>query len=135
MPAESSPQRGEGRVRGSPLLVQDHALPEDEAAACYIDAFEKLRDPSQNQAFSESEWIGMFCAARLAVENTEQIVKRHEYQPWLERQACTPQVVAQFVQMVEKATEAVIEWMQPNGFGTRGAWFVNHHILIVGRLG
>jgi hypothetical protein len=70
----------------------------------------------------------------LAVEHTEQIVKRHEIQPWAERQACTPQVVAQLVQMVENASEAVIEWMQPSDFGTPGAWFVNHHILIAGRL-
>lgn len=119
---------------GGTLLVQDHALPEDEAAARYIDAFERMRDPSHNRAFSESEWIGMFYAAGLTVEHTEQIVKRHEFQPWAERQACTPLVVAQLVQMVEKAPKAVIEWMQPNDFGTPEAWFVNHHILIAGRL-
>lgn len=119
---------------GGMLLVQDHALPEDEAAARYIDAFERMRDPSHNRAFSESEWVGMFCAAGLAVEHTEQIVKRHEFKPWVEQQACTPQVVAQLVQTIEKAPKAVIEWMQPNDFGTPGAWFVNHHILIAGRL-
>jgi ubiquinone/menaquinone biosynthesis C-methylase UbiE len=117
------------------LLVQDHALPEDDAAARYIDAFERLRDPSHNRAFSESEWGRMLQDAGLTLEHTEQIVKRHEFQFWTEMQACTPQVVAQLVQMVEKAPEAVIEWMQPNGFGTPGAWFVNHHILIAGRLG
>ena len=120
---------------GGTLLVQELALPEDEAAAHYIDAFERLRDPSHNRAFSESEWIRMFCAAGLAVEHNEQIVKRHEFQSWAERQACTSQVVAQLAQMVEKAPEAVIEWMQPNDFGTPGAWFINHHILIAGRLG
>jgi ubiquinone/menaquinone biosynthesis C-methylase UbiE len=119
---------------GGILLVQELALPEDGAAARYIDAFERLRDPSHNRAFSESEWVRMLQDAGLAVEHTEQIVKRHEIQPWAERQACTPQVVAQLVQMVENASEAVIEWMQPSDFGTPGAWFVNHHILIAGRL-
>ena len=119
---------------GGMLLVQDHALPEDDAAARYIDAFERLRDPSHNRAFSESEWVRMLQDAGLAVEHTEKIVKRHEFRPWSERQACTPQVVAQLVQMVENAPEAVIEWMQPIDFGTPGAWFVNHHILIAGRL-
>ena len=117
------------------LLVQELALPEDGAAARYIDAFERLRDPSHNRAFSESEWVEMFRAAGLTVEHIEKIVKRHEFQPWAERQACSQQVVAQLVQMVAEAPEAVIEWMQPNGFGTPGAWFVNHHILIAGRLG
>ena len=119
---------------GGTLLVQDHALPEDGAAARYIDTFERLRDPSHNRAFSESEWVEMYRAAGLTVELTEQIVKRHEFQPWAERQACMPQAVAQLVQMVAEAPDAVIEWMQPNGFGTPGAWFVNHHILIAGRL-
>jgi len=119
---------------GGRLLVQDHALPEDGAAARYIDAFERLRDPSHNRAFSESEWVEMFRAAVLTVEHTEQSMKRHEFQPWAERQACTPQVVAQLVQMVENAPEAVIDWMQPNDFGTPEAWFVNQHILIAGRL-
>jgi ubiquinone/menaquinone biosynthesis C-methylase UbiE len=119
---------------GGRLLVQDHALPEDGAAARYIDTFERLRDPSHNRAFSESEWVRMLQGAGLAVEHTEKIVKRHEFQSWVERQACTPQVVAQLVQMVERAPKAVVEWMQPNDFGTPGAWFVNHHILIAGRL-
>ncbi len=49
---------------GGVLLVQDHLVPDDVAAARYIEAYEKLRDPSHNQAFAEAEWRAMFAHVR-----------------------------------------------------------------------
>ena len=118
---------------GGLLLVQDHVLPEDEQTARYVDAFEKLRDSSHHRAFAETEWVEMFRAAGLKVEHTEQILKRHEFLPWAERQGCTPETIERLANMVEQATAGVIEWMQPQDFGTPAATFVNHHIIIAGR--
>jgi ubiquinone/menaquinone biosynthesis C-methylase UbiE len=118
---------------GGLLLVQDHVLPEDAQAARYIDAFERLRDPSHHRAYTTNEWVGMFQAAGLKVEGAEQIVKRHEFVPWAERQSCTRQVIERLTGMVEQATEAVAAWMQPRGFGTPGATFASRHIIISGR--
>jgi ubiquinone/menaquinone biosynthesis C-methylase UbiE len=120
---------------GGLFLVQDHAMPEDEQAARYVDAFEKLRDPSHNRGFSETEWIEMFQAAGLAVEHTEQIVKKHRLLPWAERQGCTQDIINRLVLMVEEAPDRVTAWMQPRDFGTPGAEFVNHHVIIAGRKG
>jgi ubiquinone/menaquinone biosynthesis C-methylase UbiE len=118
---------------GGLLLVQDHALPEDEKAARYIDSLERVRDPSHRRAFSESEWVSMFRTAGLGVEHTEQITKAHRLVPWAERQGCTPQVVQKLVTMVEDAPDAVLAWMQPSDFGTPNARFINHHLIIAGR--
>lgn len=118
---------------GGLLLVQDHVLPEDEHTARYVDTFEKLRDPSHHRAFAESEWVEMFRATGLKVERTEQILKRHEFLSWAERQSCTPETIERLANMVEQATAAVIEWMQPQDFETPKATFVNHHIIIAGR--
>jgi ubiquinone/menaquinone biosynthesis C-methylase UbiE len=115
------------------LLVQDHVLPEDEAAARYIDAFERLRDPSHHRAYAESEWEAMFQAAGLRVEQAEQILKRHQFLPWAERQGCTPDIIGRLVEVVEQASGPVAEWMQPRDFGTPQATFVDHHIIIAGR--
>jgi ubiquinone/menaquinone biosynthesis C-methylase UbiE len=82
---------------GGLLLVQDHMLPEDKAAAYHVDAFEQLRDPSHNHAFSEAEWIVMFEAAGLEVEHTERIVKRHNFLAWARRQACTAETTERLV--------------------------------------
>jgi ubiquinone/menaquinone biosynthesis C-methylase UbiE len=118
---------------GGLLLVQDHVLPEDGETARYVDAFEKLRDPSHNRAYSESEWATMIRMAGLKVEHTEQIIKRHDFLPWANRQGCTPQTIKRLSEMVLSAPAPVVEWMQPQGFGTPDATFVNHHILVSGR--
>jgi ubiquinone/menaquinone biosynthesis C-methylase UbiE len=118
---------------GGLLLVQDHVLPEDEQAARYVDAFEKLRDPSHNRAYAQTEWVDMFRAAGLKVEHTEQIIKRHAFMPWAERQGCTPETIECLVSMVEQAPHAVSEWMQPRHLRTAEATFANHHIIIAGR--
>jgi ubiquinone/menaquinone biosynthesis C-methylase UbiE len=115
------------------LLAQDHLLPEDKDAARYVDAFERLRDPSHNRGYAESEWVAMFEVAGLKVERVETLVKRHEFLPWAERQACTPQVIEQLTKLVERAPQAVLDWMQPREFGTPGATFANHHLIIAGR--
>jgi ubiquinone/menaquinone biosynthesis C-methylase UbiE len=118
---------------GGLLLVQDHVLPDDEEAARAVDDFERLRDPSHNRAFDEGEWRGMFEDAGLRVEHTEQIVKRHAFLEWAQRQGCTPEVVEQLIAMMQQASEITVEWMQPQDWSTPEAAFANHHIVIAGR--
>jgi ubiquinone/menaquinone biosynthesis C-methylase UbiE len=118
---------------GGVLLVQDHVLPDDEEAARGVDAFERLRDPSHNRAFDADEWQGMFEDAGLSVEHAEQIVKRHEFIPWAERQGRTPETIEQLIEMMQQAPAIAVEWMQPQDWGTPEATFVNHHIIIAGR--
>ncbi|MBM3237671.1 class I SAM-dependent methyltransferase [Candidatus Poribacteria bacterium] len=118
---------------GGLLLVQDHVSPEDEQCAQYVNVFQKRRDASHNQSYSALAWIFMFQAAGLKVEQTEPIVKRNDFLPWAERQGCTPEVIQQLVSMVEEAPPSVVEWMQPQDFGTPKATFCDHHIIIAGR--
>jgi ubiquinone/menaquinone biosynthesis C-methylase UbiE len=122
-----------GLRAGGLLLVQDHVLPYDEEAARAVDDFERLRDPSHNRAFNELEWRGMFGETGLAVTYTEQIVKRHAFLDWVQRQGCTPEVVEQLVEMMQQAPAIAAEWMQPQDWGTPEATFANHHIIIAGR--
>ncbi len=118
---------------GGLLLVQDPLVPEDEEAARYVNAFERLRDPSHNRAFSRSAWMGFFRTAGLQVEAADQIIKRHAFIAWAERQRCSPEVVARLVEMVETADGPVREWLRPQHWGTPEAEFVNPHIIIAGR--
>lgn len=118
---------------GGLLLVQDHVLPEDAEAARYVDAVEKLRDPSHHRAFNKSEWVEMFRAANLNVEQTEHIVKRHDFLPWVERQGCAPEVIAEVERMIVAAPPLAAEWLQAENMGTPQASFANHHLIIAGR--
>jgi ubiquinone/menaquinone biosynthesis C-methylase UbiE len=118
---------------GGLLLVQDHLLPEAAAAAEYLEEFERLRDPSHHQAFSQAGWIGMYQAAGLAIEHTERVGKRHQFVPWVERQGCPPEVVARLEELLRLAPPAAADWMQPQQVGTPEASFANQHLIILGR--
>lgn len=116
------------------LLIQDHVLPEGDAAAQYIDDFERLRDPSHNRAYTEAEWREMFRETGLNPEHTEEVLKRHHLIPWANRQDCTPETIDGLFSLLRQAPAAVIEWMQPGKItDSPDATFVNHHIIIAGR--
>jgi ubiquinone/menaquinone biosynthesis C-methylase UbiE len=114
------------------LLVQDHRLPHDDGAARYIDAWERLRDPSHNRAFSREEWKRMFDRAGLQVYALEEINKQHSFIEWTQRQGCTRAIVGQLVADLRAAPAAVLAWMEPHSLDRPEASFVNRHILIAG---
>lgn len=118
---------------GGRLVVQDHVLPDDKRAAAYIEAFERLRDPSHNRALDEYEWKGTFLDAGLEVEHTERIERRAELVTWAERQGCTPYVVERLQILLVQAPQAVAEFIHPRCAGTPDASFNHVHILISGR--
>jgi ubiquinone/menaquinone biosynthesis C-methylase UbiE len=115
------------------LLVQDHVSSEDEQCANYVEEFERLRDPSHNLAYSESAWAGMFQYAGLKVEYTEHFIKKLQFFTWAERQGCTPETIQKLIRMIKDAPPSVVEWMQPQDFGTPKATFSGHQIIIAGR--
>ena len=98
-----------------------------------MDDFERLRDPSHNCAFRESEWVAMLEAAGFRVEHTEQVVKRHDFLTWAERQGCTSETIERLVSMMEEAPPAIVAWMQPRDWDTPQASFANDHLIIAGR--
>jgi len=119
---------------GGLLVIQDHVHPEEEAAGRYIDAFEKLRDPSHNRAFAEYEWRGMYLDAGLSVERVEIVSKSGgKMVVWAERQGCSPDVIERLQIMLAQAPEAVAAWMKPKYAGTPDAAFNHNYILISGK--
>ena len=75
----------------------------------------------------------MFGETGLTVTLTEQVVKRHALLDWAQRQGCSPEVIEQLIAMMQQAPTIAADWMQPQAWGTHGATFVNHHIIIAGR--
>lgn len=118
---------------GCLVLVQDQLLPDDSAIGCYIEVFEKLRDPSHNQAFGEAEWCAMFTAAGLTVESVDKLTKSHAFDEWTTTQSVTPRTKACLVALLRLAPPEAHAWLQPRDLDTPAATFVNHHIIIAGR--
>lgn len=117
------------------LMLQDHALPPDSDAARFVDAFERLRDPSHNRAFNESEWRRMFAQAGFKVEHCEHYLKRHDFVPWAQRQGNDEATIKRLIRMLRDAPPSAREWMDPRDWGGAKATFLNRHILLRGRLG
>ena len=117
---------------GGLLLVQDQVVPDDDRAARYVNAFERLRDPSHHRAYAEYEWRGMFLDAGLTIEQAEQFVKRHSFATWTAMQNCPPGVVTRLIVMLRQAPSTVAEWLDARCIGTPEATFVNHPLIIAG---
>ncbi len=111
---------------GGVLASQDHMAPEDAAAAAWIEAFERARDPSHRHTHSRSEWLGLLAAAGLAVRTATEIEKRHDLVAWAERQDAD---VARLRAMLCAAPAAVTAWLRPSGLDGPGGTFVNHHLV------
>ena len=114
--------------------MEDQLVPEDDRAARYLDAFERLRDPSHQRIYADYEWRGMFLDAGLTVASSEAFIKPdRKLIDWAEMQGSTPAVIDRLQVMLAQAPSVVAEWMQPKCVGTPDAMFTHHYIIIVGR--
>lgn len=117
---------------GGRLVVQDHVVPDDKQATAYIEAFERLHDPSHVRALTADEWRGDFLDAGLTVEHTERLDRPDRLLPWAERQHNSPYVIERLQILLAQAPPAVAEFIHPVCAGTPDAGFDHVHILISG---
>lgn len=117
---------------GGRLVMQDQVTPEPDAAARYLDSFERLRDPSHHRIYSELEWRGLYLDVGLTVDHVELARHRTSLVTWAERQDCSPEVIEHLHVMMAQAPDAVREWVHPEAAGTPDAKFDHVYILICG---
>jgi len=120
---------------GGVVGVVDQLAPSDPKAARYINAFERLRDPSHLWAYNQAEWEGFFTGAGLAVETVETFAVDHTLGEWTERMGCDAATTLRLRAMMVHAPEPVVEWMRPHVTPVGDPTFVIRQILIVGRKG
>ena len=118
---------------GGLFVLQDQVTPEDAAAAAYITAFERRRDPSHQRALSETEWMGQLAAAGLVVETMDRLEKQVVLEKWLSDQGGTPDDLADLRLRLSRAPSAVQAWMRPTDVGSPQATFTNHRRVFSAR--
>ncbi len=118
---------------GGIVAVIDQIVPEDRKAARYVNAFERLRDPSHAWAYSLPRWKSFFQAAGLEVQHAEPFARRHALIPWAERMNCPPDVITRLRVMLVQAPETAADWLQPEVRQGGDASFVIHQAIILGR--
>ncbi len=67
---------------GGIAVVIDNMVPEDRESAEYINSFERLRDPSHNRSYTESEWIRFFQEAGFGGLHVEFFRKARDFEVW-----------------------------------------------------
>ena len=66
------------------LVIIDNVVPEG-VAGDFVNAFEKLRDPSHRQCLSISQWQAALADQELALTHLEILGKRMKFDPWASR--------------------------------------------------
>jgi ubiquinone/menaquinone biosynthesis C-methylase UbiE len=112
------------------LAVVDNVVPDDAAAGDYINAFEKLRDPSHERALSVEEWLAAFRQAGLTVIHHEVAPKSMEFTPWAERMGATPEVIAELRRRLLEAPPSALAFFQPQTTGQELHFQLDEAILL-----
>ena len=117
---------------GGILAVVDNIVPNDSVAGDYINAFEKLRDPSHGRALSVDEWLAEFRAAGLTVLQHEVAPKSMEFTPWAERMGATPETIAELRRLLTDAPATAASYFQ--SYATeKDLFFSLDEAIILGR--
>ncbi len=66
------------------LVIIDNVTPEG-VAGDFVNAYEKLRDPSHGQCLSVNQWRGLLADHGFAVSHLEILGKRLQFDPWASR--------------------------------------------------
>lgn len=116
---------------GGIVAVIDNVVPDDAEAAKFINAFEKLRDPSHNWAYTEREWIAFFREAGLRVDRVESYRKARDFDGWAATMGVEGALKDRLRDMLLGATGTPREALAPQEDAGRLQFFLNE-ILIVG---
>jgi len=95
---------------GGLLAVVDNIVPHG-VAGDYVNAFEKLRDPSHVRCLSMEEWESLFGEGSFVVEHAETLYKRVEFSTWAARHSDHMQ--RYLLAMLQQAAGDAAEFLQP----------------------
>ncbi|HSM58800.1 MAG TPA: class I SAM-dependent methyltransferase [Candidatus Sulfomarinibacteraceae bacterium] len=102
-------------------------------AGRYVNAFEKLRDPSHHRCLSVQEWRTAFYQAGFALQHEEIRRKEMDFAAYVARMNVPPADVLRLEAMLRQAPAEVLEFLTPV-FGDATIKFHLSEALFVGRL-
>ena len=102
-------------------------------AGAYVNAFEKLRDPSHVRCLSVEAWTDLFVAAGFSDIHKETHRKKMDFDSWTDRLHVTPSDRIRLKAMLLQAPTAVADFLTPQTTGDRIEFYLSETIII-GRL-
>lgn len=104
------------------------------AAGRYVNAFERLRDPSHQQALSIHGWRDAFYAAGFTIQYEEVTRKPLDFHDWVLRMDVSPADTVRLRAMLKQAPREVLEFLTPLFRGDKIEFYLSE-ALIVGKTG
>lgn len=114
---------------GGLLAIVDNVVP-DGPAGDYVNAFEKLRDPSHGRCLTLNEWLAIFKAAGLSLQHHEILRKQMNFNKWAARHDATMQHYLRA--MLSEVKGEAAEFLQPT-FNPDGVTFHLQEGIILGQ--
>ena len=102
-------------------------------AGIYINAFEKLRDPSHHHCLSLDEWFETLQEAGFTLLHQETAVKRLDFDSWAARMQVSAANRLRLRAMLIQAPETVADFFAPQFLGDRVS-FQLLEAIIIGKL-
>jgi ubiquinone/menaquinone biosynthesis C-methylase UbiE len=102
-------------------------------AGKYVNAFEKLRDPSHGRCWSVNEWEHGFRQASFTVQHQELLAKEMEFGSWAARMQVSPEDTIRLKAMLVQAPTPVADFLTPQ-MGNDRITFRLTELIIVGKL-
>jgi len=102
---------------GGRLVLVDNIGPAEAEANAYVNAFEKLRDPSHGQVHPPATLIKFITDAGLQVKQAFTLQKPMAFHPWMERMQVPPAHRARLTRMLWESKDAAWDFLNPQGQG------------------
>ncbi len=109
----------------------------NDAASQFVNDWERKRDPSHVLALSVERWVAIMEAAALAIDASETLAKRMEFEAWAENMSVPDDVRVELLAELESAPEAATTYLRPE-FGSPGdqseaAFYLTEGVLVATR--
>jgi ubiquinone/menaquinone biosynthesis C-methylase UbiE len=121
---------------GGVVGIVDQIAPLEKPDADYVNAFEKLRDPSHVWEYPQADWEWFYESAGLTITHTEVCQNRLEFGWWVRQQKVPSDRVTRLEVMLRQAPDAVKAWLQPEfqPVGEPGAmYFSLWQLILIGQ--
>ncbi len=117
---------------GGIVGIVDHVGPPDPDDSRYVNAYERLRDPSHVWEYNGDEWQSFFTDAGLRVQHVEVARTRLNFNWWTQMQNNDAETVLRLRVMLRQAPESVAHWLEPDLPEGGEASFTRWQIIITG---
>jgi len=115
---------------GATLALVDNVVPEG-SVGDYVNAFERLRDPSHLRAWPIAEWRSALGAHGFAIVHEEQMPKQMEFASWAGRHDAVMQALLRA--LLTEVTPAVRAFLAPEGAADKLGFRLSEGLFIARR--